>query len=294
MKQKFSSGKHVGLRAAGWLCALALVFTHSAFAKEKIAVFAFQKSAGVSDDVRNQVEQFVLQALVDEQRFEVLERSQFAALEAERNFQTAMSDQERQAIDELGARFTVIGTVNQSSMERRSLNNGVAYDATIGYGLRIVDVSTGKVAYSGEFSSSTGNLGDVFSKMFQDSTSAGGALRSALKTTEKTLAKFIDQSFPIFAKVISIERSNRRGEALEVLISGGPADGIGKKTELVTFLRSEIEVDGEVIVRERVLGALKVVRDEGQKLSICKVRSGGKALAEAIAAGNTVHVKVKS
>ncbi len=265
-----------------------------AHASEKIAIFPFQHSSGVSDDVRTQVENFVVQAFVAERRFEVLERSQFSALEAERSFQMAMTEEQRQAIDELGARFTVIGSVTQSSVDQDALDGGgVAYKVTISYGLRIVDVGNGKVVYSGEFSSSTGSMKDLFAGVFRDSTSLGGALKAALNSTAKPLAAFIDQSFPITAKLVSVERVGRKGEVLEVLINAGPADGVAKKTRLQAFVRKEIDVDGETITREQPVAELEVLRDEGPDLSVCKVRSGGGQLAASIERGATVHVKVQ-
>ncbi|MEZ5443217.1 MAG: CsgG/HfaB family protein [Lysobacterales bacterium] len=274
----------------GWLSA----DTAAAAEREKIGILRFQAAAGIDDDVRSQVEGFVTQALVDERRFEILERSEFDALQVERFLQQAMEPAEQIRIAESGARWIVIGDVNQSSMSTSALDGGgVSYRGLIAYRLRIVDVSTGQLAYSRQFASSKGGLGDTFKNMFNDTTSAGAARQAALQQTTKELAQFIDQAFPIEAQILSIEKRGRKGEALEVLIDRGPADGVSRKTALVVFQRSEIQAGDRVLTREQELAQLEVLRSEGEQLSVAKVRKGGAELAAAFDRQEVVHVKVR-
>lgn len=278
----------------GVLCLLLSCLTISALAADGIGILKFQKSAGVADDVRAQVEAFVYESFVKERRFNVLERTQLEALAVERFLQEAMSDDQRLELEEKGARWIVIGEVNQASIDSTNLDSGnKAYTAVVSFGMRILDVKTGQVAYSEQFSSSSGNLGDLFKNMLDDKTSPGGAMRAALRDIEKPLARFIDQAFPIHAQIVSIEKFGRGGKAQEVLIAKGPADGVTPKTKMIAFVRSVLEVNGEKLAREQEIAQLVVVRSEGDHLSVCKVGKGGEQLSARIDAGETVYAKVR-
>lgn len=264
-------------------------------AADGVGILRFKLAQGVQqEDVRAQIEAFVYEAFVKERRFTVLERAQLEALEVERFLQESMGSAEQVQLKDLGARWLVIGEVNQATAEGMPLESGgEAYTAVVSFGLRILDVETGRVAYSEQFSSSSGSMTDVFKNLFDDKTSRGGALRAALKDLEKPLARFIDLAFPIYAQIVSVERTGRGGAAKEVLIAKGPADGITPKTKLIAFERSTMTVDGKELVRERELANLEVVRSEGEHLSVCKVGKGGELISARINAGQVLHAKVK-
>ena len=261
--------------------------------KESIGILRFQAASGIPDDIRVQVEQHVNGQFVAERRFDILERTKLEALEAERFLQEAMNPQQQQKLNEIGARWIVVGDISQAQVSQLSTDNGVIYEAVLTYGLKILDVKTGRVAYAEQFSNSSGNVFQALTTVFQDKSSPAAALRSGLLSTDKKLAAFLDKAFPVLAKVISIEREGRRGQAEEILIAKGPADGITPKTKLVAFQRDKLDVGGEMLTRERELGELVVLRSEGDHISICKVTKGGELIAARVNSGKTVYVKVK-
>ncbi len=261
--------------------------------KESVGILRFQAASGIPDDIRAQVEQHVNEQFVAERRFDILERTKLDALEAERFLQEAMNPEQQQKLNELGARWIVVGDVSQANVSQRVMDNGVVYEAVLTYGLKILDVKTGRVAYAEQFSNSSGNVFQALTTVFQDKSSPAAALRSGLLSTDKKLGAFLDKAFPVLAKIISIERQGRRGQAEEILIAKGPADGITPKTKLVAFQRDKLDVAGEMLTRERELGELVVLRSEGDHISICKVTNGGDLIAARINSGKTVYVKVK-
>lgn len=278
----------------GLLTLLLLLAAAPAAAREKIAILRFLASPGVDDEVRSQVEGHVTQALVDERRFEILDRSPLDALMAERFLQQAMAPEEQTQIAESGARWLVLGDVNQSSVHANRLDSGdLAYRAVVAFRLRIIDVASGELSYSQQFTSSRGSFGDALQGMFRDTTSPGGARQAALKQTEKALAQFIDRAFPIEAQVLAVEKRGRKGEALEVLLDRGPADGISRKTALVVVQRSQIQAGERLLTRDRELAQLEVVRSEGDHLSVARVRKGGQELAAAVDRQEVIHVQVR-
>lgn len=263
-------------------------------AQEKLAILQFKSAGGVPEEIRSQVEQYVNDAFVNERRFVVLERSQFAALQAERFLQEAMTDEERARLNELGAQWVVVGEVNQATLSQSTLDGGtVIYEAIVAYGIRVLDVSTGQVAYSEQFSNSRGALPDMFNRLLDDKSSPGAAFRAAINKTGKDLAEFLDRAFPVIAKIVSVERAGRDGKPQEVLISKGAADGLSPRTKMLAFTTSVIEVDGRELKRERVIAELTVLRSEGDHLSVCRVTSGGEALRSKLDGEDQVYVKVK-
>ena len=275
---------------------LALCCGSSGASETTIGILRFRHPSGIPDGIATSVEQFVYSAFAGQQRFRILERSRIDAVQAERAVQQSNEVVNPTALRDLGAQYVVLGEVTRADVAVMSGNRGgTAYHATVAYGLRIIDVSTGTVSYSQEFSTGRGNpLAGMFSGFTGDVSTPAGAIDIALQQTRKDLGELIGRAFAISGQIVSVESRDNKGSPRTVLISLGVADGVDKKSVLEAYTSQTIEVGGKPLVRKKPVAELNFVESQGDHLSLFGVRKGGDELASASAAsGTTIHVEFK-
>lgn len=260
-----------------------------------IGILQFQAPSSVPKDVTKSVEQFIYSSLTEQRRFRILERSRLDAVQAERAIQENSNVADRTALKDLGAKFVVLGEVTRAEVVRQQLSNGgTAYHATVAYGLRIIDVSTGAVMQSQDFSTGRGNpLVGMFAGFTGDIQTPAGAIDIALRATAKDLAEFIAHTFTVDGKLISVEKTDKNGWPESVLVSLGVADGVNRKTILIAYTTQNLQVDGKTLLRKKPLGELSFIESQGDHLSLFKVKKGASELGEIKADNPEVHVEFK-
>lgn len=259
-----------------------------------IAVLQFQHSQSVPESAAQAAEQFIFSKLASDGRFNVLERSRLDAIQAERSVQVALDVGDKTKLTDLGAAYVVLGELTQAEVSTLQGNGGTrAYKATVTYGLRILDVSTGAITYSAQFSSSRDILGNAFAGFTGDITTPAGALDAAFRLTDKKVDAFLTGAFPVTGIIASIEERGRKGDAAMVLVTLGSADGMPKRAKINAFVTEIVKAGGQELTRKRPLADLALVRTEGDHLSIMKVSKGGAELAAAIDQGSEVKVEIK-
>jgi curli biogenesis system outer membrane secretion channel CsgG len=291
--------RHASLRTGAIRSMIALaVFCQAASAaaaQTTIGILRFQVSPNVPPSAASSVEQFVYTEFAEQRRFRVLERSRIDAVQAERAVQQANSVLNPTALRDLGAQYVVLGEVTRAEVATiRGSQGAVGYHATIAYGLRIIDVSTGSVSFAQDFSTGRGNpLSGLFAGFTGDVTTPAGATDIAVRQTKKDLDAFIGKAFAISGRIVSVESSDDKGVPQTVLVSLGPADGVVGKTILSAYAEQKIDVNGSTLLRKRPLAELVFVESQGDHLSIFKVRKSSADLQAALAGGSPVLVEFK-
>jgi len=125
-----------------------------------------------------------------------------------------------------------------------------------------------------------------------DTTTADGALAVVLKDLNKKVQDFVRKSFPIVVEIISIEKTDKKGIAKEILIAGGEQDGMKKKVKLVVFKNESITVRGETLNRKKRMGLIEVIRTEGNNFSVCKIKEGANMITRAINNNDILQAEV--
>jgi hypothetical protein len=274
-----------------FICLLGCAFSALA-AQTTIGILPFQSAPGVPVDGSLSVEQFVYSAMTSQERFRVLERARVDALFSERNYQQAQEVVNPAALRDLGAQFVLAGEVTRVDIARVQSNGITNYRATIAFGIRIIEVSTGSVVGSEEFSSSRGNpLATVFAGLTGDPATPAGALDIALQQNRKQFERFVRSVFAATGQLVSIEQSDRKGMPASVLISLGSADGIERKSVLAAYFTELITVGDRQLERKHSLAELSFAEAQGDHLSLFKVRKGADRLRRALDEGRTVVVE---
>jgi hypothetical protein len=258
-----------------------------------IGVLQFQRSGNVPDSVLTAVEQMVYSKFTDRKRFRVIERSQLDAIHAELAAQEIMGVEQKTALASIGANYVAIGQVTQTDIGRSSGSQGSTfYSAVISYGIRIIDVSTGSVAYSESFSNGRGNpFANAFSGFTGDNTTPAGAIDIAVQQTAKQVDSFLNTSFPTQGRLVSIESRNRKGSAESVLVTLGSAEGVGKRSKAIAFRQETLLIDGKSLVRKKPIAELTFVRSEGEQLSVFKISKASGSIDDAVGS-ESVYVEL--
>jgi hypothetical protein len=282
------------MKTSSFLCFLVVCLCFSGAVQSaellKIGILKFSAGSRAENSSVDAVEQMVQSVFVEEGRFAIVERKDIAAVDAERWVQEIRGIDGWTVPDELAAAWVVVGDVNNVAVTRKYTRSGPYYEADIDFGIKIIDVSTALVAYSEHFTTSESGF-SVFKNAFADRSTSSGAFAIALKNLKEDVKRFVKLSFPVTVEIISVEKNGRKGEAKEVLISAGKTNGMEAGMELVVFQEVEITVGGDVLVRKKTIGEIKVRYLEGDNFAVCKVRSGGGQISNILNRGGRLKAE---
>lgn len=238
-----------------------------------VGILRFQTIGSVPKSVATSIEQMVYSEFADRKRFRVIERSHIDAINAELAAQDVMGVKEKAALASMGADYVVLGQVTQADIGSTSGSRGSAsYSAIISYGIRIIHVGTGAVAYSESFSNGRGNpFANVFSGFTGDKSTPAGAVDIAVQQTAKQVDSFLNTAFPIQGRLVSVESLSRKGLAETVLVTLGSAEGVGKKSKAIAYRQETLMIDGNALMRKKPIAELIFLRAEGDQFSVFKV-----------------------
>ena len=275
---------------------IALLLNQAAYAQERInlGVLGFSTGSGVSQEDAQTVEQYVVSRLSSDHRFRILDRSRLDAIQAERNIQQVLDTADKTALSDLGAQFVIMGEVSQVDTTREYIQNaGPQFKSTVTFGLRVLDVSTGEVTYSEQFSTGRNVWKNMFSGFNGDKSTRAGSLDIALGIAGKQLDSFLATAFPLTGEIVSVEATDRKGIPSQVLVTLGSEDGLNPASKLGAFLSEAIEAGGRTLIRKKPVGELAIIRIDGEHLAVFKVVSGGQAISQLIEQGRKIKVEAK-
>lgn len=233
--------------------------------------------------------QKVVNAFVNLKRVRVVERSALDQVFKEQEFQltdVASPAEGARLGGLLGASFIVQGQLQQASVVRSysmwdTAKASPGYTATVELNLRLVNVSTGEITASKDFSATNGFL-------LQNTPSE--AAYWALNDGEKDIVKWLRLAFPVAGFVFEIAKA-KKGAAQEVVITCGKNLGVRKGDVFRVYSEQSVEIEGKIVTRSSDVGKLEVKKvEEDGVFSRCSVEKGGGDIVEQFAAG--VKLKV--
>lgn len=150
----------------------------------------------------------------------------------------------------------------------------VSYKGSVVFSLKIVDIATGTVkgtenysyegSGSGLFATGTGDTPDK-------------AISNTMNPIERDLKKMVNEYFPLEGTILEIS-AEKKGKATEVYIDLGEKHGIQKKQKLAVFVEREIAGRKS----QKRIGEIEVEAVEGDDISLCKVKKGGEEIKTAV------------
>lgn len=186
------------------------------------------------------------------------------------------------AVVKLGAQFYVKGnidaiTINKSSSQKDG-KTSYKTEAEILLTMKLINPSTGSIIKSKQVKhSKTVNE-------YNESAAIAGAIENINILFE--IEDVVNEFFPIEGQIIDINES-KKDEAKSVYINAGSLHGVSDKLKFEVF---KVKTVAGREARTKV-GELRVAEIQGDDLTLCKVKNGGKEILAEFKAGNKLVIK---
>ncbi|NDV94991.1 hypothetical protein D0T84_08685 [Dysgonomonas sp. 521] len=185
----------------------------------------------------------------------------------------------------LNANYLIQGHVTTLEGNRFTTDEGkVYYKGSIVFSLNIVDIETGTLVGSENYSYSGSGSGGFFS------TGTGSTADEAISNTSGTLdtdmEKLVNKYFALQGTILELS-GEKKGKATEVYIDLGSAHGMQKKQKFDVFVEREIAGRKS----QKKIGEIEIEAVEGDDISRCKVNKGGEEIKSAVGEEQTITIK---
>lgn len=193
------------------------------------------------------------------------------------------NDMERVAVmSQLGANYIIQGFVSSMVANREKMDDGsIYYSASVAYTLKVINPKDGTLVGSKTFKHGEG-ITDVCTGSTPDE-----AISKASAKAVKAVRVFVDENFKVEGTILEISEE-KKSEAKELYISLGSAHGVTEGINFGVYVKREVA--GRTSFKE--IGYLKVKAVEGEDISLCEVKKGGKEIKAAVDANQTVIVRL--
>jgi curli biogenesis system outer membrane secretion channel CsgG len=240
---------------------MSLALFSNAQIKEKIVVGVLPVvSMDNSKDLQNEtsfITDEISNAFTKTNRFVLVDRTKLSVLNKEIELQKTedfMDGSVAQEGKKMGAEYLIYTKLNGYSNDGNLCKFSLA--------LTIMEVNTGKILSSESITATGGGAGKVLSGvtlgLVQGSNNSSDALRKSLKDIQPQIDAFVNKNFPVTFALTEVSSKNKKGEAVTVVVSGGSQMGIAVGNKLKISEEVETEVNGEKIIRNKVIGEVIV------------------------------------
>ncbi|HUR00752.1 MAG TPA: hypothetical protein VM166_14980 [Gemmatimonadaceae bacterium] len=267
--------------------------------KPTVAIMPFSSTedAGASRYATRAVEGLIAARMAQMGRITLLDRTQAATIASERENQQSVAFIESDALVKqgkaLGAQLVVTGNIDKVALDKTRLDDGSdIYKANLTVTLRIVDVTTGEVKSSGVISADANSggkrgLAGLVQSVLTMHTTPEDAITASVKNAVKGVDIFLSGAFPARFIVASVERMD--GTKGQFLLDGGKNLGGSKGIRLVVVESVPTKVGARTVVREMELGTIRILRLDGDELSVGEMENAADVVAAKLAAGKTIY-----
>lgn len=280
-----------------------------------IAISPFTKSEHIPDHAVEKAYSAIMDIISMNKRFELMDRREMDKLQAERNMQQSEDFQNTFKLkngESVGAAYYITGNVTEYKAFAYD-KKGKLFQANYKVQVRLINVQTGKVIYSELISPRNAPVKPLKSKdeaKWKDNPLEFEAKKiklfsypnkeRALEDIEKQLLEesqlFVDRllsnAFPIYIKIHSVLKTNKKGIPSDLQILGG-SNLLLKEREVLTMIEeTEIKInDKESTKKYTEVGKVRIIKIEGESISVARIIRGNKVIGEKIAQNAKLKVK---
>jgi TolB-like protein len=200
-----------------------------------LAVVPFKEASKNTDDETDYskiIAERVMTAVEQSRRFNLIDRTDFEVIAKEMAIWEGdqKSDISKYNDDKLArygqllkADFILIGTIFSVEAPLNQITG--SYKATIGFTLKVISVRSGKIYVTESFKIGSGAMTKIYH-------SPKEAILAAIANSGEDIKLFIDKYFPVYAKYLRTEKSNKNNEMKEALINKGTEMGFRTNQKL--------------------------------------------------------------
>jgi hypothetical protein len=277
------------------LCTLFISLSITA-QKKTVAITSFENSTKIPDTYIKSIEDKVKEAFYSTNRFDIVDRTNYDKLQAEKELQKSEDFIDGKTVDQTsleGAEQIVTGSVSQIDILKHTTETRIYYDCKITFSLQVIDIATGQILASELIRPKESFFGSVVSTTTGASSTPEKAFHNALKGTQKAINQFVGDHFPVTTLIIEISEASS-DKAKILLLNTGNLQGAKKNQEFTVVELVSLEVGGKTITRKKELGKIKITKVEGEEISVAKVTKGGAAIYAKFNAGAKIECYSKN
>ena len=247
--------------------------------KPRLLIDFFMEGDNVKEENSDKVRHAVMDAVNKSKRFEVVDIvATFAvAREAQRRSgEEAMSDEKaRTEIISNGAYDYILkGEVTACSIKEETKDGKKSYQCVLNYSVTVTEVATTTTVATKAFDHSPSGLGGTLGKFLDNSSSADGAVSSAVNMIESDITDFLIEEFPLTGEVIPMDYEVKKDKVTALYIALGSDHGV-KEGDFFAVSVPKTRA-GRTTYSE--VGRVKVTEVVDGTMAFCKVTKGDKQL----------------
>lgn len=229
----------------------------------------------------------VIEGINNTDRVELIDVDSNSALAIEKSRResgdlTAGDDMERlKVMTSEGANFLIQGRVSTFDTSIYTDDKGKKYwQATCSYTLKVINPADGKLVATKNFKHGQG----ITNSILEDTEDQ--AVAKLCSQAVKAVRELVDEAFKLEGQVLEIAET-KKDKAESVYISLGSKHGVSEGAYFAVCI--ERMVAGRT--SQKVIGQLKAEAVEGEDLTLCEVKKGGKEIKAAMEQGQKLIVK---
>lgn len=280
------------------IVAVTVLFCIKGFPQKKtVAITSFETtSSNISVKYIKAIEDKVKEAFYSTNRFYIVDRTNYKKIKEEKEIQKGEGFMDGRTVGQTsleGAEQIVTGSISQIDIIKKYTEESNYYECEISFSLQVLDVATGQVLAIELIRPRQTKLGSFVSASLGEAETPEKAFYNALKGTQKEINKFVDKHFPVITLIIEIsEASSNKAKIL--LISTGNINGAKKNQKFQVVELVNMKVGDKEIVRKKEIGEIKIIKVEGEEISVAKVIKGGGAILSKFNAGAKIECYSKN
>jgi hypothetical protein len=287
------------------VCVLALLTGFSSQAqttqkKDKtiVGVVGFTSSDPEDKSRAKELQEVITEAFGGNPEVRLLDRSKVLLVEKELSKQKNANYLKGKTVAQnkaLGAELLVVGTLTNVMVEEQKIGGASGVSTTKGllsFALEAIDVATGETRSTKTFDLQGMDAGNMnFGGAYGTSSDVeAGVIRKNKEDIKMKVRGWVNELFPPKLKILSVDKSDKKGLPDEVTIVGGKEAKLEANMLIEINENESIEYDGKVLNRAKPIGMLKVL-DIQDDIVVCKVLEGKEIIEKSMTAEN-IQLKI--
>lgn len=246
----------------------------------------FYRPTTVNGQYANVLRNFLIQAITDTHRVDLVDVDTNATLQAEKDRResgelSAGDDANRlKVMTQEGANFLIQGSIDNLDIAESVSDSGTkSYRAVVTFTLKVINPNDGKLIKSETFKVGAELLG------FTSGSTPDEAIVNSCRKSAGKIKTFVDENFPVVGKILEAGEV-KKDELKTLYISVGENVGVTKGDQFE--VKKVRKIAGRVSAS--TIGKIEIEAVEGEDISLAKVKSNGKEIKAAIDADETLIV----
>ncbi|HWK07710.1 MAG TPA: hypothetical protein VNS58_28960 [Puia sp.] len=276
--------------------AAAGLLSHAQHTRTPVAIFPFVASLPEYRARTSQIQEMVIETIRSSPNIELIDRSNDSLLMRELDNQIREQSVAAKGLVEqgkvAGAKEMIVGTVSNVVVEEKHTAGGtvlgrpttpsIYYTANVSFSLQLSDVESGAVIGHKNFSNANGSWKDLVHLEF--ATSKESAVMQAVRTCQKQILSWLDESLSPGIRIVSIDQRDGSGYPKTVLVSGIGASARKGAALVVNEISFIDDGNGGKIQRKQKLADMRITERQGD-VTVCRITGGEQVIEARINAG---------